>query len=121
MKLVQPTTHGISPFGQKVLVAIDDEQRGVGWNALGFEGGQSRLLDQRREVLHGGLVADLPVGLSADESEVCNVVGIARCVRALQNRLGKDMVKLQAVAGAGVIEGDKSANPWRPLRGKRET
>ena len=70
------------------------------------EGCFAGLLDQGRKIRSRGLVADRTVRLSTDESEVGDVVSFARCVGILEHCLGEDVVKLQPVLRARVVEGN---------------
>ena len=61
---------------------------------------------ERRQVIRRWLLANGPVGLAADEGEVRDVVCITRAVDTLEHGLWKDVVELEPVLRAGVIQSD---------------
>lgn len=65
---------------------------------------RSALLDYCRKVFVRGLVADLSIGLTANERKVRNIVRLAHRIAALEHSLGEDVVKLQAMLRTTVIE-----------------
>jgi hypothetical protein len=50
------------------------------------------------------LVADLPVGLSSNKSQVGDVVRFSPRVGRLEHGLRKDMMELESVLGSGMVE-----------------
>ena len=96
--------HESSPFPEKGFVRSDIEQVILRVDALCFERAGARLLDQSREILARCLVVDLSIGLATDEGQIRNVVGLARRITAFQNRLRKDVVKLESVLSAPVSQ-----------------
>src|SRR5260370_42373894 len=62
--------------------------------------------DQRREGHCGRLIADRTIRLSTDEREVSDIVRLPRGVSIFQHGLGEDVMELQPVLCARVIEGN---------------
>jgi hypothetical protein len=83
------------------------EKLATRWYALRAEGRFAGLLDQGRKIRARWLVADRTVRLSTDEGEVGDVVRFARGVGMLEHGLGEDVMKLQPVLSARVIQGNR--------------
>ncbi|MCY1290774.1 hypothetical protein D9M70_399340 [compost metagenome] len=64
------------------------------------------LRHQRQQVGHRRFVADRAISFAADECQIGDVVGLARGVAAAQQCLGENVMKLQAVLTARVVQGN---------------
>jgi hypothetical protein len=110
-KLIEPLRDKYPASLKKLFVAVNAKERGIGWNALRLESSPPRLLDHRREVLARRLVANLAVGLTGDEAEICDVVRLAACVVTFEDGLWEDMVELELVLHPGMVERDRTTPP----------
>ena len=91
---------------QERLVVIQYQQFLLHRDALCCEWCCTVLCHQRQQVGHRRFVADRTIGFAADESQVGDVVGLARGVAAAQQCLGENVMKLQAVLTARVVQGN---------------
>ena len=98
-EFVEPRSNLDATSSEEILVRSGLQQLSVSRNALRYKGSGAGFLQERREVVKGRLVADLPIFLSTDEGQIANIVGLAARVTAFQNPLWKDMVELQTVLG----------------------
>ena len=71
------------------------------WNAS-----MPDFLDQLWKVLARRLIADLAIGLAADEGQIRDVVGLATGVAAPQDRLRENVVKLEPMLSPAVSQRD---------------
>ena len=90
--------------------------------ALRFKSSFSGFLYHGRKVVGRSFSANLPVGLSSDDTQICDVVGLATRVTAPKNCLRKDMIELESMLRAGVVDGNPNLlSPIlcaRPSQGK---
>src|SRR5690606_24149887 len=89
---------------QERLVVIQYQQFLLHRDALCCEWCCTVLRHQRQQVGHRRLVADRAIGFAADESQVGDVVSLAGGVAASQQCLGENVMELQAVLTARVVQ-----------------
>ncbi len=76
-KLIETLRYQITAPQEEGLVVLDSEKPRFCGNALRFKRCEPGFFDHRGKVLFRGLVADLTVGFSSDEAQICDVVRLA--------------------------------------------
>ena len=119
---VQPLGDPLPSSAKKPLIGIHGQQIGRRRDALRHKRALTGLLDHWREVYARWLVAESAVRLAADERQVRDVVGLTRRMDRLEDGFREDVVELQFVLRAGMIERDRQVRPpiLRPRGPERE-
>lgn len=103
-KRIQRRCNPLASLKQESLVAFHFQQRRLNRDALCCERWLAKLVHQRGQVNRRGLVADRAIRLAADEGQIGDVIRLAGSEAGLQYGFGKDVVELQAMLGARMIQ-----------------
>ena len=115
---IEPLGNHGPPLREKRLVRLDLEQRACRGNALRSEGCWPDLRDERWKVVSRGFIANGAVRRTTNEGQVGDVVSFAGCVGILEYCFGENVVELQPVLHARMVEGNSEvgAPVLRPSR-----
>jgi hypothetical protein len=108
---IEPLGDYCPPLHEKCLVRLDLEQRAFRGNALYVKGYMPDLRNEWWKVVYRGFITNGTVRRTTNEGQVGNVVSFAGCIGILEHCFGENVVELQPVLHARVVECNGQVGP----------